>query len=80
MMYLATCVCTYTLDMHIFPVSSSVTEATATLGTPRTLYAITVTCTIHPDSTADQCVVMATANGQTLTGNEYMCIYMHTYI
>ena len=26
------------------------------------LYNITVTCTIHPDSTADQCVVMAMAD------------------
>ena len=26
---------------------------------PSELYNITVTCTIHPDSTADQCVVMA---------------------
>ena len=28
------------------------------------LYNITVTCTIHPDSTADQCVVMAMADGR----------------
>ena len=27
------------------------------------LYNITVTCTIHPESTADQCVVMAIADG-----------------
>ena len=33
------------------------------------LYNITVTCTIHPDSTADQCVVMAMADGRvTRTG------------
>ena len=70
--------------MNIFPVSSSVTEATATLGTAnenRTLHSITVTCTIHPDSTADMCEVIATANSQTtLTGNEYMCIYVCAYI
>ena len=57
----------------------SVTDATATLDTPnenRTLHSITVTCTINPDSTADRCEVIATANGQaTLTGNEYE--YMH---
>ena len=33
------------------------------------LYNITVTCTIHPDSTADQCVGMAVADGEvTRTG------------
>ena len=33
------------------------------------LYNITVICTIHPDSTADQCVVMAIAGGRmTRTG------------
>jgi len=56
--------------MH-FPVSSSVTNATVTLDTPneyRTLHSITVNCTINPDSTADICEAMATANGQTLNG------------
>ena len=28
------------------------------------LHSITVTCTIHPDSTADQCVVTAMADGR----------------
>ena len=40
------------------------------------LYNITVTCTIHPDSTADQCVVMAMADGRvTRTGeiNTFVC-------
>ena len=72
----------YTLDMNIFPVSSSVIEATATLGTSnenRTLYSIIVTCTINPDSTADMCEVMATANDQTRRGNEYICMYICTY-
>ena len=36
-----------------------------------TLQFINVTCTIHPDSTADQCVVMAMADGRvTRTGNK----------
>ena len=37
------------------------------------LQSITVTCTIHPNSTADQCVVMAMADGGpgvTETGNK----------
>ena len=38
------------------------------------LYNITVTCTIHPDSTADQCVVMAMADGRmTRTGEIHVC-------
>ena len=37
------------------------------------LYNITVTCTIHSDSTADQCVVMAMADGRvTRTGKYYV--------
>ena len=53
-------------------VSSSVTNTTTSLISPNVtsqLYNITVTCTIHPDSTADQCVVMAMADGRvTSTG------------
>ena len=60
---------------HVFPVSPSVTDATATLVTPnenRTLHSITVNCTINPDSLADQCEVMAVADGQaTRIGKEY---------
>ena len=44
--------------------------------TINTTYSITVTCTIHPDSTVDQCVVMARADGQTLTGEHIMYIYL----
>ena len=53
-------------------VTSSVTSTTVTLISPNViseLYNITITCTIHPDSTADQCVVVAMADGQvTRTG------------
>ena len=46
--------------------------ASAIEDTTNLTYSITVTCTINPDSTADTCEVIATANGQTtLTGNEY---------
>ena len=50
------------------------------------LYNVTVTCTIHPDSTADQCVVMAMADGiMTRTGKINKIIHictliMHAYI
>ena len=54
------------------PIASSVFTATPMLMCPPVasqLYNITVTCTIHPDSTADQCVVMAMADGRvTITG------------
>ena len=57
----------------------------------RELYNITVTCIIHPDSTADQCVVMViTADGRvTRTGNENINVWcvlctcsksMYTYV
>ena len=42
------------------------------------LHSITVTCIINFNSPADMCEAMATANNQTLTGNEYE--YMYTYI
>ena len=39
------------------------------------LYNITVTCTIHPDSTADQCVVMTMTDGRaTRTGEIRMYV------
>ena len=64
----------YVLYVHIFSVSSSVTDAEVIMITPEdatnTTYSITVTCTIHPDSDANMCEV-TTANGQTLTG-EYI--------
>ena len=45
------------------------------------LYNITVTCTIHPDSTADQCVMMAMADGRvTRTGEIHCILYMHSMI
>ena len=49
------------------PVASSVITATPMLmcsPVASQLYNIIVTCTIHPDSTADQCVVMAMADGR----------------
>ena len=49
------------------------TNAVAILNAPNAtneLHSITVTCTIHPDSTADQCVVMAMADDRvTRIGN-----------
>ena len=72
------CICTY-----FFPVSSSVTDAAATLVTPkenRTLHSITVNCTVRPDSTADMCVVMASSNDQaTRIDNKYGHAILRTY-
>ena len=49
-------------------------DAVIVLSTPNAnneLHSITVTCTIHRDSTADHCVVMAIAdNGINKIGNE----------
>ena len=59
-------------------VSSSVTNTTAELISSNVTseqYNITVTCTIHPNSTADQCVVMAIADGRvTITGMVCVCM------
>ena len=83
------CICVYIHCMYgaIFfswPVSSSVTNATSMLvcsPVASELYNITVTCTIHPDSTADQCEVRAVNDGEvTRTGNVYIiqvtCCYL----
>ena len=58
---------TYYTYAYVIPVAPSVTEAVATLVTPnenRTEHSITVTCTVHPESDADMCVVMAMADGR----------------
>ena len=50
-----------------------------------TLQSINVTCTIHPESTADQCEVMAMADdGLTRTGNKTIAtdnnlLWLYTY-
>ena len=74
----------YVLYVHIFSVSSSVTDAQVIMITAEdvmnTTYSITITCTIHPDSTADMCEVTI-ANGQTLTGEHIIYSYvLNTYI
>ena len=54
-------------NFHSLPVDSSVITAVATVISPnvtKSLYNITVTCTIHPNSTADHCVVMAIADNR----------------
>ena len=76
--------------VHTFdiPVGPSVTEAVATLVTPnenRTEYSIIVTCTVHPESDADMCVVMAMADGRmTRSGTKRMTIshafYSYAYM
>ena len=77
------CFClAYNIQTYIvytyFSVSPSVTDARVTIITPEDprnqTYSITVTCTVHPDSDANMCEVMAMANGQTLTGEH---IYVH---
>ena len=78
------CICVHIHVCTCFPVSSSVTNATTTLDTPnkyRALHSVTVTCTINPDSAANMCEVIATADGQaTLTSNDYVHMYVCTYV
>ena len=59
----------------IFPEASSVTNIQVTVinpDTPNPVYSITVTCTIHDDSEADTCEVMATRNRQTPISGSYI--------
>ena len=51
------------------------------------IYSITVTCTINPDSTADVCEVIATASNHIFIGSEFnktfnsiKCTYMHCIV
>ena len=57
--------------------ATSVTNAVSILNAPNAtneLYSITVTCTVHPNSDADQCVVMAMADGKLNTTGAYIGI------
>ena len=67
------------------PSASSVTNTVVMLSAPNAtneVHSITVTCTIHPDSTADQCVVMAMDDDGrvTSTGNHIDVEYNYFYI
>ena len=65
-------ICMY---VHVFPVSSSVTDVIATLDSPnenKILHSITVTCIIQHDNAADLCEVRATTNGESLTGTSLL--------
>jgi len=56
---------------HIFAVSSSVINATAIINQlviSREFHSIIVTCTIHPDSKADECEVIAIGGNMNRTG------------
>ena len=61
-------------------ISTAVTTITPNVTSE--LYNITVTCTIHPDSTADECVVMAMDDddGESRTGSHAHMYIMHTYV
>ena len=89
-----TYVYSYYVHTFVIPVAPSVTEAVATLVTPnenRTEHSITVTCTVHPESDADMCVVMALADGRMTRSGKQLCTkcmailltlysYAHLYI
>ena len=79
--YIMYYVCTHSY-VCILSVSSSVTDGRVIMITPEdaTNTTYTVTCTIHPDSTADMCEVMARADGQTLTGEHVLDRDYHTYV
>ena len=53
----------YCKFLHLLPVPSSVIITVISPDVISELYSIVVTCVIHPDSTVDQCVVMAMDDG-----------------
>ena len=58
------------------------TSVVVTLNAPNAtneLPSITVNCTIHPDSTADQCVVMAMADGRATRTGTYVSVATYVY-
>ena len=68
------------MHAYVISVAPSVTQAVATLVTPNdsiTEHSITVTCTVHPDSNADMCVVMTMAVGRTTREGKYVCTYIN---
>ena len=62
------------MELFILLSGTSVSGAISVLSSPNAssiLQSITVTCTIHPNSAADQCVGIAMADGRgNRTGNE----------
>ena len=81
-LYLSMDVCTYVQNLLCFslPMATSVISAISQpMCTPAVseLYNITVTCTIHPDSTTKLCVVIAMADdGDTKAGkiHKSLCV------
>ena len=64
-----------------FVVASSVINATAALSLPfinKELHSIIVICTIHPDSEADGCKVIAVGGDVNIT-SKYNVQYLYTY-
>ena len=73
------------MSYYVFlqPSASSVTNTVAILSAPNATngqHSITVICTIHPDSTADLCVVMAVGDDKVnRTGNHIDVECLYTY-
>ena len=69
------------MHAYVISVAPSVTQVVATLVTPNdniTEHSITVTCTVHPDSDADMCVVMAMAVGRTTREGTHTLIHQRS--
>ena len=74
------------LSSNVFfqSLASSMTNTVAILNAPNAtneVHSITVTCTIHPNSTADQCVVMAMDDGRVISTGNYIDVkYMYSLV
>ena len=74
--------CNYAFTCFAFVVSSSVTNATAVLSLPLVnmeFHSIIVICTIHPNSEADSCKVIAVGVNVNRTGT-YVYMYVCDYV
>ena len=72
----------YAFTCFTFVVASSIINATAILSLPlinKELHSIIVICTIHPDSEADGCKVIAVGGNVNRT-RKYNVQYVHIYV
>ena len=72
-------VCTYIAYVlcafHLAASVTNITNISVSYINAQNVYNIAVNCTIHPDSTADQCVVMAMTGGRVIgEGNEKLLL------
>ena len=77
------CYVHYVWFLNLWPIASSVTSTKVTAISPNItseLYNITVICTVHAESTADHCVLMAMADGRVTRSGKQWVYYKYRAI